>query len=110
MYFSSYSFVPPGHTTLTPTIFHLACITTDKYTYNMAQQTYDVLVKCIVIGDSYTGKSCILHRFTENKFLEDCTGTIGVEFGAKVVDVMNKSVKLQVYSISTLHEPIPSFL
>eukprot|EP00754_Rhynchopus_humris_P046673 Rhum_TRINITY_DN621_c0_g1::Rhum_TRINITY_DN621_c0_g1_i1::g.1993::m.1993/K07881/RAB14; Ras-related protein Rab-14 len=63
----------------------------------MAQATYDVLMKCIVIGDMATGKSCMLHRFTEDKFLTDCTPTIGVEFGAKVFELMGKQVKMQIW-------------
>ena len=67
----------------------------------MAQATYDVLMKCIVIGDMATGKSCMLHRFTEDKFLTDCTPTIGVEFGAKVFELMGKQVKMQVCLCAT---------
>ena len=33
---------------------------------NMAG-TYDYLFKFIIIGDAATGKSCILHRFIEEK-------------------------------------------
>eukprot|EP01060_Flectonema_neradi_P015406 TRINITY_DN22008_c0_g1_i4.p1 TRINITY_DN22008_c0_g1~~TRINITY_DN22008_c0_g1_i4.p1 ORF type:complete len:225 (+),score=22.30 TRINITY_DN22008_c0_g1_i4:55-675(+) len=58
---------------------------------------YDLMMKCIIVGDSDTGKSCILHRFTQGKFVEDLTHTIGVEFGAKIVDVMGKTVKLQIW-------------
>lgn len=32
-------------------------------------ETYDYLFKLIVIGDAAVGKSCILHRFTQNKVL-----------------------------------------
>eukprot|EP01062_Namystynia_karyoxenos_P041610 TRINITY_DN3033_c0_g1_i1.p1 TRINITY_DN3033_c0_g1~~TRINITY_DN3033_c0_g1_i1.p1 ORF type:complete len:245 (+),score=72.69 TRINITY_DN3033_c0_g1_i1:96-737(+) len=62
-----------------------------------AVEKYDQLMKFIVIGDSGTGKSCLLHRFIENKFVEDQTHTIGVEFGAKVVDLLGKRVKLQIW-------------
>jgi small GTP-binding protein len=43
------------------------------------------------------GKSCILHHFIENKFKEDTTHTIGVEFGSKVINISNKSIKLQIW-------------
>ncbi|KAJ9473710.1 hypothetical protein DIPPA_17159 [Diplonema papillatum] len=62
-----------------------------------AQATYDVLIKCVIIGDQSTGKSCILHRFIEGNFIEDQTSTIGVEFGTKIVNVMDKDVKLQIW-------------
>ena len=31
------------------------------------QQTYDYLFKFIIIGDAATGKSCILHRFIDDR-------------------------------------------
>ena len=58
---------------------------------------YHQLMKLIVVGDSGTGKSCLLHRFVEDTFCEDQTQTIGVEFGAKVVQLLGKRVKLQIW-------------
>jgi small GTP-binding protein len=63
----------------------------------MAMDKNHVLLKFIIIGDSGTGKSCVLHRFTENHFSDEQAQTIGVEFGAKVVTVGTKKVKLQVW-------------
>jgi len=60
-------------------------------------ETYDYLFKLIVIGDAATGKSCILHRFTQNKFKSDSTHTIGVEFGSRVIETGGKNLKLQVW-------------
>lgn len=60
-------------------------------------ETYDFLFKFLVIGSAGTGKSCILHQFIENKFRQDSSHTIGVEFGSKVVNVGGKSVKLQIW-------------
>lgn len=59
--------------------------------------TYDYLFKFLIIGRAGVGKSCILHQFIENKFKEDTTHTIGVEFGSKVINVINKSIKLQIW-------------
>eukprot|EP00727_Mastigamoeba_balamuthi_P013663 m51a1_g892 putative ras-related protein rab-4b (209) ;mRNA; f:16378-17811 len=60
-------------------------------------ERYDYLFKFIVIGDANSGKTCILHRFIENKFKRDSTHTIGVEFGSKIVEVGGKKVKLQIW-------------
>eukprot|EP01062_Namystynia_karyoxenos_P041611 TRINITY_DN3033_c0_g2_i1.p1 TRINITY_DN3033_c0_g2~~TRINITY_DN3033_c0_g2_i1.p1 ORF type:complete len:238 (+),score=77.65 TRINITY_DN3033_c0_g2_i1:92-715(+) len=60
-------------------------------------ERYDMLMKMIIIGDSGTGKSCLLHRFVEDRFVDDQTHTIGVEFGAKIVDLLGKRVKLQIW-------------
>lgn len=60
-------------------------------------ETYDYLFKFIIIGDAAAGKSCLLYRFTDNKFKGDSTHTIGVEFGSKVIDAGDKSLKLQIW-------------
>lgn len=59
--------------------------------------TYDYLFKFLIIGRAGVGKSCILHQFIENKFKEDTTHTIGVEFGSKILNVGNKAIKLQIW-------------
>lgn len=58
---------------------------------------YQQLMKLIVIGDSGAGKSCLLHRFIENTFSEDQTQTIGIEYGAKIIDLGGAKVKLQIW-------------
>lgn len=61
-------------------------------------ETYDYLFKFIVIGDTGTGKSCILRQFIEHKFNAESVHTIGVEFGSKTVEVgEGQSVKLQIW-------------
>eukprot|EP01100_Stratorugosa_tubuloviscum_P007233 TRINITY_DN302_c0_g1_i1.p1 TRINITY_DN302_c0_g1~~TRINITY_DN302_c0_g1_i1.p1 ORF type:complete len:213 (-),score=94.43 TRINITY_DN302_c0_g1_i1:108-746(-) len=60
-------------------------------------ETYDYLYKFIIIGDAATGKSCLLHRFIDDRFKKDSTHTIGVEFGSKIVEVGNKFIKLQIW-------------
>ncbi|KAG8230604.1 hypothetical protein J437_LFUL004517 [Ladona fulva] len=59
--------------------------------------SYDFLFKFLMTGSAGTGKSCLLHQFMENKFKEDSSHTIGVEFGSKIVNVGGKSVKLQIW-------------
>ncbi|KNC54569.1 Ras-like protein Rab-14 [Thecamonas trahens ATCC 50062] len=58
---------------------------------------YEYIMKYIVIGDMGVGKSCILHQFTEGKFMADSTHTIGVEFGTRIIDVLGKHIKLQIW-------------
>ncbi|XP_075226473.1 RAS oncogene family member Rab4 [Lycorma delicatula] len=60
-------------------------------------ESYDFLFKFLVIGSAGSGKSCLLHQFIENKFKNDSSHTIGVEFGSKIVHVAGKSVKLQIW-------------
>jgi len=60
-------------------------------------ETYDYLFKFIIIGDAASGKSCLLYRFTDNKYKSDVSHTIGVEFGAKIIEVSGKFIKLQIW-------------
>ncbi|RNF00439.1 Rab family, other [Trypanosoma conorhini] len=53
--------------------------------------------KYIIIGDSGVGKSCLLLQFTDKRFEPLHDLTIGVEFGARVVTIEQKNVKLQIW-------------
>lgn len=57
----------------------------------------EVLFRVIIVGDTGVGKSCLLLRFTEDKFNDQHNVTIGVEFGSKVINFDNTTVKLQVW-------------
>ncbi|KAL9648777.1 hypothetical protein ABK040_003711 [Willaertia magna] len=61
------------------------------------QRHLDYCFKLIIIGDSGTGKSCILRRYLESQYYEDQTHTIGVEFGAKILFLNGKNIKLQIW-------------
>jgi len=63
----------------------------------MSQDNYDCLFKFIIIGDTGTGKSCLLRYFLEKKFKKSSSHTIGVEFGSKTINVSGKDVKLQIW-------------
>eukprot|EP01098_Paradermamoeba_levis_P007000 TRINITY_DN2906_c0_g1_i1.p1 TRINITY_DN2906_c0_g1~~TRINITY_DN2906_c0_g1_i1.p1 ORF type:complete len:209 (+),score=65.05 TRINITY_DN2906_c0_g1_i1:229-855(+) len=63
----------------------------------MATFPYEFIFKYIIIGDMGVGKSCILHQFTDNKFMADSPHTIGVEFGTRIIEVLGKKVKLQIW-------------
>jgi len=58
---------------------------------------YSFIFKYIIIGDMGVGKSCILHQFTEKKFMADCPHTIGVEFGTRIIEVSGQKIKLQIW-------------
>ena len=59
-------------------------------------QPYDFLLKVIVVGESGTGKSCLLHHFIHGSVKENATQTIGVEFASRLLRVGEKDLKLQV--------------
>jgi len=57
----------------------------------------DYLIKIILVGDSGVGKSCIVQRFTENKFSTNQMYTIGVDFQIRTIDIDGKVVKMQIW-------------
>ncbi|CAI5730755.1 unnamed protein product [Hyaloperonospora brassicae] len=56
-----------------------------------------VTLKYIIIGDSEVGKSSLLLQFTEQHFQSVHDLTIGVEFGAKLLEVDGRKVKLEIW-------------
>jgi Ras-related protein Rab-2A len=58
---------------------------------------YDYLFKFIVVGDSGSGKSCLVLQFSDRRFEPIHDLTIGVEFASKIVYVEQKQVKLQIW-------------
>ena len=58
---------------------------------------YDHLFKLKLIGDSGTGKSCILLRFCDDTFTESYISTIGIDFKIRTFDINDKKIKLQMW-------------
>lgn len=65
-----------------------------------APYSYGYIFKYIIIGDMGVGKSCLLHQFTEKKFMASCPHTIGVEFGTRIIEVDKQKIKLQIWDVS----------
>eukprot|EP00164_Ancoracysta_twista_P000058 GFYU01000079.1.p1 GENE.GFYU01000079.1~~GFYU01000079.1.p1 ORF type:complete len:213 (-),score=48.04 GFYU01000079.1:285-923(-) len=59
--------------------------------------SYAYLFKYIIIGDTGVGKSCLLLQFTDKRFQPVHDLTIGVEFGARMINIDNKQIKLQIW-------------
>lgn len=63
----------------------------------MSNMAYAYLFKYIIIGDTGVGKSCLLLQFTDKRFQPVHDLTIGVEFGARMITIENKPIKLQIW-------------
>ncbi|KAG8140839.1 hypothetical protein E2320_003555 [Naja naja] len=59
--------------------------------------SYAYLFKYVIIGDTGVGKSCLLLQFTDKRFMAVHDLTIGVEFGARMITIENKKIKLQIW-------------
>ena len=58
---------------------------------------FNYLFKFIIVGDSSVGKSNLLLRYLYDKFEEDYHATIGVEFGAKNLEINNINYRIQLW-------------
>ncbi|KAF9001733.1 ras-domain-containing protein [Cyathus striatus] len=65
----------------------------------MSGITWHYVLKFIITGDAAVGKSSLLIRLTDQRFLANPDPTLGVEFGSKLITVPeeNKIVKLQCW-------------
>ena len=63
----------------------------------MEKESYDLLFKLILIGDSCVGKSNILLKYLKNEFDPNSRATVGVEFGTKNIFLNNKKIKIQIW-------------
>ena len=84
--------------------------------------SYAYLFKYIIIGDTGrilykpscsrksphflgVGKSCLLLQFTDKRFQPVHDLTIGVEFGARMINIEGKQIKLQIWdTVSTFED------
>lgn len=60
----------------------------DRYLYQF---------RLIIIGESTVGKSCLLRRFTDSRFVEHNDPTVGVDFHTKLVQIDGHHLKLQLW-------------
>ena len=70
--------------------------------------SYAFLFKYIIIGDTGVGKSCLLLQFTDKRFQPVHDLTIGVEFGARMISIDNKQIKLQIWDTAGRSPSAPS--
>ena len=56
-----------------------------------------VTFKILTIGESGVGKTCVLRRFVENKFLKNHLATIGIDFKTKTLNINNQEIKLKIW-------------
>jgi Ras-related protein Rab-2A len=62
--------------------------------------SWHYVLKFIITGDAATGKSSLLIRLTDQRFLSNPDPTLGVEFGSKLIQIPeedNKIIKLQCW-------------
>ena len=61
-------------------------------------------LKITLIGDSGVGKTCIITRYTINKFSEETVATTGVSYSKKDVNYDGKNVRLDIWDTAGQEE------
>jgi small GTP-binding protein len=57
----------------------------------------DYTFKLLTIGESGVGKTCILLRYTDNKFSKHHLTTIGIDFKTKIINYFTHKIKLYIW-------------
>lgn len=67
-------------------------------TYSQFNDLYHHKFKLVLIGDCSVGKSSILCRFSDSRFLPNYNPTIGVDFSSRIIEYTNSTkVKLLIW-------------
>ena len=61
------------------------------------QQSYDLLYKVLLIGDSGVGKSTLLTKYIDHEYSDHYISTIGVDFKVKNYEKFGKTIRLQIW-------------
>lgn len=59
-----------------------------------------IRIKILSIGSANTGKSCLIKRFCEEKFVSKYIPTIGVDYGVKPISIDGLEVKVNFWDLS----------
>ncbi|XP_033227348.1 ras-related protein Rab-9A-like [Belonocnema kinseyi] len=55
------------------------------------------LLKVVILGDGWVGKTCLMNRFVSNRFQQCGYHTIGVEFLNKDIEINGENYTLQIW-------------
>ena len=59
-------------------------------------------LKVISLGESGVGKSCLIKRYCEDKFVSKYVATIGIDYGVKPVQIMGAGpVKINFFDFAS---------
>mmetsp|Transcript_20763 Transcript_20763/g.34317 ORF Transcript_20763/g.34317 Transcript_20763/m.34317 type:complete len:230 (-) Transcript_20763:69-758(-) len=59
-----------------------------------------IRIKITSLGDGGVGKSCIIKRYCEERFVSKYITTVGVDYGVKTVDVQGYEVRVNFWDLS----------
>mmetsp|Transcript_7777 Transcript_7777/g.14459 ORF Transcript_7777/g.14459 Transcript_7777/m.14459 type:complete len:190 (-) Transcript_7777:128-697(-) len=72
---------------------------TENRNFRFREKGY-IRIKVLSMGDQKCGKSCLIKRHCEHKFVSKYIPTIGVDFGVRPVTVDDRVVKVNFWDLS----------
>lgn len=57
-------------------------------------------VKVISLGNAEVGKSCIIKRYCEKRFVPKYLATIGIDYGVTKVQVRDREIKVNIFDMA----------
>lgn len=65
-----------------------------------APEPANLFFKIISIGNQEVGKSCLIKRYCEGRFVKRYISTIGIDYGVKKLDVLGHKVCINFFDLS----------
>ncbi len=57
------------------------------------------MIKILVIGNSFSGKTSIVNRFVQNKFDPNYKATVACDFSMKILKIEDTEIRLQLWDL-----------
>ena len=61
------------------------------------KETYDYIIKALLLGDSNVGKTLLIGKFIDNEFSENTLNTIGLDLQCTSLVINKKKINLQIW-------------
>ena len=72
-------------------------VSIDRTYSETTENDCDIKLKIMVLGESMVGKTSLINRYTNDKFVERYLCTIGIDFQEKIVKKNDREVKIQIW-------------
>lgn len=66
----------------------------------MGKTKQSIRIKIISMGNAESGKSCIIKRYCEKRFVHKYLATIGIDYGVTKVTIRDKDVKVNIFDMA----------
>lgn len=71
---------------------------------NQPKTSYQYIFKLIMIGNPNSGKTSLINRYVNNKFIDSYICTLGVDFFMKSIQIENTVVKFQIWDTAGMEK------